>query len=328
MKFTGERYFPEVQGALQLEHIHRYLIACTLAQGKTVLDIASGEGYGSAMLSNTAQKVIGVDISKEAVKYASQKYSLPNLSYRQGDATQIPIENHSVDMVTSFETIEHHDHHVEMLKEIRRVLRPGGLLLMSSPDKNEYSGQAGVRNEFHVKELTGDEFKNLLKSHFKHCSFTAQRVLYASVIGSLDPKAQFVSWDIHNSQQISRGLANPMFHIVLASDAEIPIPTTGILEDKFSYKKLCDDIDHLLAVRENQKKALAATREILEGTSYSLKKLQDQIEKEHIEQQKEKEEIENLPFIKKQMYIISRFGLRHWLSQYKIKHKNKAKRLY
>ncbi len=63
LAFTGERFVPEVHGNIELEHLHRYLQACEIAVGKVVLDIASGEGYGSAMLARRAGKVIGVDIS-------------------------------------------------------------------------------------------------------------------------------------------------------------------------------------------------------------------------------------------------------------------------
>jgi len=76
MKFTGERFVPEVHGNIELEHLHRYLFACKAVIGKTVLDIASGEGYGSAMLAQAAHKVTGVDISQEAVSHAQDKYQI------------------------------------------------------------------------------------------------------------------------------------------------------------------------------------------------------------------------------------------------------------
>jgi cyclopropane fatty-acyl-phospholipid synthase-like methyltransferase len=81
MKFTGERFVPEVHGNIELEHRHRYLQACSIAQGKVVLDIASGEGYGSAMLAEHAYQVIGVDISELAVAHAQQRYQRDNLEY-------------------------------------------------------------------------------------------------------------------------------------------------------------------------------------------------------------------------------------------------------
>ena len=75
LDFTGERYLPEVGGNIELEHLHRYLLAKQAVVGKTVLDIASGEGYGSAMLAESARRVTGVDISQEAVSHAQTKVS-------------------------------------------------------------------------------------------------------------------------------------------------------------------------------------------------------------------------------------------------------------
>ena len=82
----------------------------------------------------------------------------------------------SVDLVVSFETIEHHDRHLEMVKEIRRILRPDGVLIISSPDKHEYSDVPGFKNEYHVKELYLSEFTDLLASHFTHVGVFGQRI--------------------------------------------------------------------------------------------------------------------------------------------------------
>lgn len=103
---------------------HRYLRPVTYANGKDVLDIACGEGYGSSMLADVAKSVIGVDIAEEAIAHASTQYAASNLAFRQGNAAEIPLEDASVDLVVSFETIEHHDRHEDMLREIKRVLRP------------------------------------------------------------------------------------------------------------------------------------------------------------------------------------------------------------
>ena len=102
-----------------------------------VLDIASGEGYGSALLASGATRVTGVDIDPQTVQGATQKYSSnnSNLEFKQGSADNIPLHSGLFDVVVSFETIEHHDNHVEMMREIKRVLKLGGLLIISSPDK-------------------------------------------------------------------------------------------------------------------------------------------------------------------------------------------------
>ena len=153
MKFTGERFIPTEQGRIRLEHYHRYAMVVDVVANKDVLDVASGEGYGSAFMSNVARSVIGVDISDEAVNHASTAYKKPNLTFRQGSATDLKFEDASFDVVVSFETIEHLAEQAQMLAEIRRVLRPNGVLVISSPNRPVYSEESGEHNEFHVKEL-------------------------------------------------------------------------------------------------------------------------------------------------------------------------------
>ena len=93
MECTGERYLPEFDGDWTLEHVHRYLFACNLIEGKTVLDIACGDGYGSSMMANYADYVIGVDIDLNTVERAKKKYHKDNLCFIQGDVRKIPLNN-------------------------------------------------------------------------------------------------------------------------------------------------------------------------------------------------------------------------------------------
>ena len=158
LPWTGERYLPDVHGSIELEHLHRYLLASRLSLGKRVLDIACGEGYGSSLMSQSALSVIGVDIAADAVAHAKAKYQASNLEFRIGSCAAIPLPDHSVDVVVSFETIEHHHEHDAMMREIKRVLVPGGVLMISSPDKLEYSDIPNYSNEYHVRELYRGEF--------------------------------------------------------------------------------------------------------------------------------------------------------------------------
>src|SRR5687768_490230 len=130
---TGERMVTSIFNYVAIDHLHRYAVAAQLAKDKDVLDIASGEGYGSNLLSKLSKSVIGVDISSEAVLHAKEKYTNINLEFKEGAADKIPLQDCSVDMVVSFETIEHHDLHDKMLQEIKRVLRPEGMVIISSP---------------------------------------------------------------------------------------------------------------------------------------------------------------------------------------------------
>ena len=228
LEFTGERFVPEIEadfaGDIATEHLHRYLIARELAGGKVVLDIACGEGYGSAMLAGVGSRVIGVDISEEAVAHARSKYANENLEFLEGRADEIPLPEASVDLVVSFETIEHHDKHAEMMAEVHRVLRPEGLLIMSSPDKREYSDVPGYSNPFHVKELYLEEFTALLGHHFRNVAILGQRICYGSVIASDQADEAFSSF-VEQGGVFTRegGIPHPVYFVAVATNDRLPV---------------------------------------------------------------------------------------------------------
>src|SRR5208282_3283705 len=175
-------------------------------------DIASGEGYGSALLAKSAASVVGVDISTEAVAHATTKYQADNLEFRLGSCAAIPLADQSVDIVVSFETIEHHVEHDAMMREIKRVLVPGGLLIISSPDKLEYSDKPGYANPYHVKELYRGEFTSLLDAYFKNHRIAGQRVIYGSAIFEENSVSQVRSYDISDESLIATpGIRNAVY---------------------------------------------------------------------------------------------------------------------
>ena len=108
LPFTGERFTPECLREMWYEHYHRYAFVRSLARGRAVADVACGEGYGAMLLAQTAESVRALDISGEAIAHARQRYATqPNLSFEQGDACQLAWPDHSLDLLTSFETLEH-----------------------------------------------------------------------------------------------------------------------------------------------------------------------------------------------------------------------------
>jgi ubiquinone/menaquinone biosynthesis C-methylase UbiE len=187
LEFTGERMttgLGSVHGVI--EHLHRYAIAQKITKNKVVLDIASGEGYGSFLLSKSATKVFGVDIDEESINHAKVKYAASkNIEFSVGSTDDIPLEDSSVDVVISFETIEHHDKHDLMMKEVSRVLKTDGVLLISSPEKSIYS-KRDPNNPYHIRELTLDEFSDLLKRNFKNVNLFNQRFVIGSLIHLID----------------------------------------------------------------------------------------------------------------------------------------------
>ena len=125
--------------------------------------------------------------------------------------------------MASFETIEHHDQHEQMLLEIKRVLRPGGILAISSPDKYEYSVAPNHTNPYHVKELYRHEFEELIARHFHRFAVYGQRVLYGSamLLELVPSPARVYSWD-GVRQRGNSGMPHPQYIIAVASDGDLP----------------------------------------------------------------------------------------------------------
>ena len=111
LDWTGERLTTGTSGQVEIEHLHRYFLARDLCRGLDVLDVAAGEGYGTALISQVARSVVGIEISAEAVRYATQAYSGTNIRFLEGDARRLPVDDACVDVVVSFETIEHFYEH-------------------------------------------------------------------------------------------------------------------------------------------------------------------------------------------------------------------------
>lgn len=188
LEFTGERFTPECVREIWYEHWHRYAWARGFARGRRVLDAACGEGYGSALLADAATSVLGVDISDTAVAHARARYAgRPNLAYERADATALhALPDASFDLIVSFETLEHVEAQEALVSGFARLLAPGGLLLLSSPDKQTYSDARGYRNEHHVRELYRGELEELLGRHFGAVRLFAHKLLFQSAIWPLD----------------------------------------------------------------------------------------------------------------------------------------------
>lgn len=245
--FTGERYVPEIKGNIFLEHMHRYLIARTRVEGKDVLDIASGEGFGSFYMAEKAASVVGVDIAPEAVAHARQKYARDNLHFEVGSCAAIPLADNAVDVVVSFETIEHHDQHEEMMKEIKRVLRPGGLLIISSPEKREYSDVTAYRNPYHVKELYRDQFVDLVGRHFVNMALYGQRVIFGSGLFLEQKEAEVASYDSSTFDR-TPGVQRPIYLVAIASDSVLEtVPESSFFEQELLESEI---VKLQLAVRD------------------------------------------------------------------------------
>ena len=148
------------------EHLERYRFAAGRVNGGDVLDVACGTGYGTALLAEKAGRATGVDLAPDAVATARGRGG--RATYLVGDAAALPFEPATFDRVCSFETIEHlpADLVPNALAEFARVLRPGGELIISTPDRRSYSLDGPSGNAYHPVEFTRDEFEVLLRPHF------------------------------------------------------------------------------------------------------------------------------------------------------------------
>jgi glycosyltransferase involved in cell wall biosynthesis/SAM-dependent methyltransferase len=269
LEFTGERYVPGIGGNIFLEHMHRYRMALRYVEGRDVLDVASGEGFGTNLLASAARSAVGVDLSEDAVVHAKRKYVRENLNYIAGSCTAIPLGDDSVDVVVSFETIEHIGEHELMLSEIRRVLRPGGVLIISTPEKGAYTDATGLTNPFHVRELYRDEFSDLLKRHFRHVTTHGQRIGFGSLIVSEDAPARFVE-DNASTSASAEGLIEPLYLIAVASDdPDAAFGLNGLFsQDIQSSEPVLRRVEFELAGRDEQ---LAKMREAAEEEARKLR---------------------------------------------------------
>ena len=224
LEWTGERLTTATAGQVEVEHLHRYFLARALCRGLDVLDVAAGEGYGSALLAQTARSVIGVDCSAESIAHAAAAYRGPNLRFLEGDARCLPIEDASVDAVVSFETIEHMNEHDQFLAEVRRVLRPGGRFIASSPERDTYSPSGSSANPYHLRELSRAEFSSLLHDSFAHVHLLGQRpMLGSAVVAERSGPGQSLTFEKRGPRhfEAANGLPRSVYLVAVASEQPV-----------------------------------------------------------------------------------------------------------
>lgn len=242
-EWTGERMVPWADDFQVIyEHLHRYAFAASLVEGQRVLDLASGEGYGTAILAMKAKEAVGVEIDESVVAHARSNYASANLRYEAGSITDRSLlagEDGQFDVITCFEAIEHVDDHDAVLDNVQRLLRPGGLFIVSTPDEDVYNDHLAAPNEFHVHELSADEFERMLRARFANVELLGQEVVAGSVIARLDANAlgapqaitiapdddQATNWRIDES-------FDAIYVIAVVSDDPIPpLPSASVLTD-------------------------------------------------------------------------------------------------
>jgi ubiquinone/menaquinone biosynthesis C-methylase UbiE len=166
---TGERVNPDFPDKNFANHLRFYQFASQFVGGKNVLDCGCGTGYGTALFADSgANTALGIDLSGDAIGFATSRFVRPNLSFRVMDAQQFALPNAEFDMVYSSENLEHLPNPEANLAEIRRVLRPGGMLVLGTPNKEMSSPGSEPHNPYHVREFYFEELQAQLAAHFAH----------------------------------------------------------------------------------------------------------------------------------------------------------------
>lgn len=171
---TGERMIVEHYKSsiedyvIYLMHIATYRFAEPFAQGKRVLDYGCGSGYGSARMASIAASVEAVDVAEDAIEHARTQFPVENLHFRSIDpAAPLPFADASFDTVLSFQVFEHVTNVDHYLGEIRRVLAPGGTLVLVTPDRStRLLPLQRPWNRWHVKEYSGDSLAATMRRTF------------------------------------------------------------------------------------------------------------------------------------------------------------------
>jgi ubiquinone/menaquinone biosynthesis C-methylase UbiE len=163
-----ERITPDRTLAVDyVDHLARYAYARQHVTGRDVLDCGCGNGYGTYGLADIARSIVGIDIAAEAITYARAHYVHPHLRFEQMDSQRLEFADAAFDVVCSFEVIEHVQAVDRYLSEIRRVLRPAGLALLSTPNRLITSpGLSRPLNPHHEREYSPAELGPLLAPYF------------------------------------------------------------------------------------------------------------------------------------------------------------------
>lgn len=164
--YTGERILPtQIFNVTYQQSLVAYEFAAKHSIGKTVLDVASGEGYGTFLLGKTASRAVGLDLHAGAVQEARNNYSSSTTSFVQGDLLNAPeiLQGEKFDIVCCFQTIEHVRDHDAFLNSLAAMTKPGGLILVSTPNTNVFHSF----NPYHVHEVNYVEMSTLFSRHFR-----------------------------------------------------------------------------------------------------------------------------------------------------------------
>jgi SAM-dependent methyltransferase len=257
-----ERFDPATHagGMTHAEHVARYRLACALAPGRDVLDAACGAGYGTRMLSEAgAKSALGIDIAAEALP--GQVSEKGTLSYAVGDLRELPLDDASVDLVVCFEAIEHVAEQDKVFDEFRRVLRPGGLVVVSSPNPASYP----PGNPHHVHELSPGELRDALAARWANVGLLYQDLWLFSSVEPAETLEQREGLSYPGGLGRVSGPApdEAIYAIGIASDGEMPdLDPVAYIGGGVDITSWIDKVTRFDAVEQELRDALQQIKEL------------------------------------------------------------------
>ena len=191
-----------------------------------MLEAGCGEGYGADLIADVARRVIALDYDEATVAHVRARY--PRVDMRHGNLAELPLPDGSVDVVVNFQVIEHLWDQPQFVAECLRVLRPSGLLLMSTPNRVTFPpGRDTPINPFHTRELNAAELTELLESRGLRRSKPCTGVFHGARLAELDAKHGGSIIDA----QIARALADaPWPDDLLADVASVGIDDFDLID--------------------------------------------------------------------------------------------------
>lgn len=195
---------------LRFQHETRYQWAASFCTDADVLDAACANGYGSRSIGRAgARRVVGVELALEPLREAGMFERVARVQLVRGDATRLPLADHSVDVFVSFETIEHIPDDAAYVREARRVLRSGGVFLCSTPNRTLVNAGNALTdrpfNPYHVREYTRYELDQVLRPSFAEVEWYGQTRYprgYASMLAGLSKLARMTAVRAHQMRKL------------------------------------------------------------------------------------------------------------------------------
>lgn len=270
----AERFLPEqMHGELiEAEHLVRYLWASEYTTGREVLDAGCGAGYGTRiLLERGARRCVGVDLSEETVRAARERYGTNGeIEFAALDIARLPFDDGAFDAAVCLEALEHVTDQAAVVQELRRVLAPGGLLMVSSPNRGEYP----PGNPYHAKELAQEEFLALLSERFSHVVPLRQHNWLASaILGDHDfsqgEPERALEASLHKAARREPG--RELYTLAICSDEPLPEHHQAVaMTNPLEVRRWLEQIESARGELLRQGDELRKTREALAATEQEL----------------------------------------------------------